>query len=345
MSEHIYDRKSKKIKIQKIACTIITYLSSIFITYLVYIHGGTKTVYPSLMFIPIVFMSSFQDKTLGTLFALFCGILLGPFMPLSTNEMIMQETSNWVTRIIIYAFVAFVVGHFSDKHKNIMNRILEKDKEIVESRLATIYSLVKLAEMRDDDTGAHIVRVSKFCRLIAEKMRTDDKYKEFLSDKNIDDLAKAAPLHDIGKVGIPDSILSKPGKLTNVEFDTMKKHTTIGASTLNEVRKKFPDNNFIILGAKIALTHHEKWDGTGYPNGLVGEEIPLSGRIMAVADVYDALRSKRAYKLPYSHLETVEIIKNDSGKHFDPEIVEIFLDNESEFEFIYKYTTYNDFDY
>ncbi|MZQ99522.1 MAG: HD domain-containing protein [Acidaminobacter sp.] len=345
MSEYVYDIKNKKNSYKKYAYISVTYLSSIFIAYLVFTFGGTKTVFPSFMFIPIVFLSTFHSRNFGALIALFCGILLGPLMPLSTSDMIMQETFNWAVRIVIYVFVAIVVGHYSDKYKNFMNQMIEKEKEIVESRLATIYSLVKLAEMRDDDTGAHIVRVSKFSRLIAEKMKSNEKYKEYLSDTNIDDLAKAAPLHDIGKVGIPDYILSKPGKLSDEEFDIMKKHTTIGASTLNEVRKKFPDNNFIILGAKIALTHHEKWDGTGYPNGLVGEEIPLSGRIMAIADVYDALRSKRAYKPPYSHMETIEIIRNDSGKHFDPEIVEVFLKNEAEFEFIYKYTTYQDFEY
>lgn len=345
MDELILNSSQKKQRIIKITIAIISYLISFLIAFFVYYHGGTKTIFANLMFIPISILSSALGKKYGVFHAIVCGLLLGPHMPLNTVDMTMQQPLNWHLRIFIYIFIALIVGYFSDKYKQKMKVITEQENEIVESRLATIYSLVKLAEMRDDDTGAHIVRVSKFCRLIAVKLRSNAKYSELMTELYIDDLAKAAPLHDIGKVGIPDSILIKPGKLTDEEFEIMKKHTTIGAKTLNEVLKRFPNNNFIILGSRIALYHHEKWDGSGYPKGLVEEEIPVSARIMAVADVYDALRSKRPYKSPYSHIETVEIIRQNSGKHFDPEIVDAFLENESEFEFIYKYTTFQDFDF
>ncbi len=139
-------------------------------------------------------------------------------------------------------------------------------------------------------------------------------------------------MHDIGKVGIPDSILLKPGRLSAEEFEIMKTHTTIGAETLLEVKRKYPDNKFVEIGIKIAHYHHEKWDGTGYPEGLSGEDIPLSARIMAFADVYDALRSSRVYKEAYSHEESIEIIKQSGGTHFDPEILKVFLENEIEFK-------------
>ncbi|SCZ80437.1 HD-GYP domain-containing protein [Acidaminobacter hydrogenoformans] len=345
MDELILNINPQKQKMFKITCTLFSYILSMLIAWFVFYHGGTKTIFSNLMFIPISILSSVLGKKYGVIHAIFSGLLLGPHMPLSSEDLIMQQPLNWHLRIFIYVFVATMVGYFSDKYKQNMKVIIDKESEIVESRLATIYSLVKLAEMRDDDTGAHIVRVSKFCKLIALQLRSSKKYRELLTDTYIDDLAKAAPLHDIGKVGIPDSILSKPGKLTDEEYEIMKKHTTIGASTLGEVRKRFPDNNFITVGSRIALYHHEKWDGTGYPHGLVEDEIPLSARIMAVADVYDALRSRRVYKAPFSHQESIEIIAKDSGKHFDPEIVEVFLECAAEIEFIYKYTTYSDFDY
>jgi len=137
-------------------------------------------------------------------------------------------------------------------------------------------------------------------------------------------------LHDIGKVGIPDSILLKPGKLSAEEYEMMKKHTIIGADTLAEVRDKYPDNRFLKLGISIARYHHERWDGTGYPEGLSGTAIPLSARIMAIVDVYDALRSNRVYKEAYSHEESLSIIKEGRNKHFDPVIVDVFVENEAE---------------
>jgi len=227
--------------------------------------------------------------------------------------------------------IAFVIGFFADYNRQEFEKSSRKDKEILEAQMATIYSLVKLSESRDDDTGAHLERVSVFCELLAN-LRSIPKYRDYINDDYIDNLTKASPLHDIGKVGIPDEILLKPGKLTEAEFEIMKKHTTIGADTLKEVKKRYPNNKFLELGVNITLYHHEKWDGTGYPHGLAGEAIPLSARIMAVIDVYEALRSKRVYKDTYSHQESLEIIKQGAGTFFDPEIVDVFVQNQAEFE-------------
>ena len=208
----------------------------------------------------------------------------------------------------------------------------KKVAEISKSQIATIYALVKLAESRDDDTGTHIERTSTLCKLMAQYLSLLPEYKEIINDKYIDNIYKASPLHDIGKVGIPDSILLKPGKLTKDEFDIMKSHTTIGYKTLSEVQRKYKNNGFIKMGMEIAKYHHEKWDGTGYPIGLSENEIPISARIMALVDVYDALRSKRVYKEAFTHEKTYEIIKEGRGKHFDPLIVDVFLENHEKFK-------------
>lgn len=213
----------------------------------------------------------------------------------------------------------------------------EKVKEISEAQMATIFALAKLAESRDDETGAHVTRVQKLCRLTAQKL----KHRVKITDDFIDNLERATALHDIGKVGVSDSILLKRGKLTPDEFEEMKKHTLIGSETLQHVYDAYPGNNFIKIGIQIARSHHEKWDGSGYPDGLTGEKIPLSARIMAFADVYDALRSKRVYKEAFSHIISREIILSERSKHFDPDIVDIFLAYEDEFVNLYDHLVLN----
>lgn len=204
-------------------------------------------------------------------------------------------------------------------------------REICDSQLATIMAVSKLAEYRDDETGHHIERTRMFCRTIAEQLRRNPCYEEIISDAYLEDIFHAAPLHDIGKVGIADSILLKPGKLTSEEFEIMKTHAMIGANTLQTVSNKYPKNAFVNMGIAIASAHHEKWDGSGYPDGLAGEDIPLAGRIMALADVYDALRSKRPYKDPFTHEKSCRIILEGKGKHFDPVVVEAFQQVEARF--------------
>lgn len=220
-------------------------------------------------------------------------------------------------------------------NERLEDMVAEKVAEISSAQMATIYALVSLAESRDDDTGAHISRTSKYCRLLAEKLSHTDKYRDSMDISFFYNIEKASPLHDIGKVGISDAILMKPGRLKPAEFEIMKTHTTIGYNTLLGVAKKCASSDFIKLGMEIALGHHEKWDGSGYPGGLKGEDIPLSARIMAVADVYDALRSKRVYKDEYSHEMSVSMIADKRGSHFDPQIVDVFLENEDEFREIF----------
>ncbi len=192
---------------------------------------------------------------------------------------------------------------------------------------SSVLALAKLSEARDEDTGDHLVRMSHYVELIANELKKVPQYKEIITREYIESLVKFSPMHDIGKVGIPDNILLKPGKLSPPEFEIMKTHTLYGANVLDEAEKNInkKGRSLFSMGIEIALNHHEKFDGTGYPNGVVGEAIPLSARIVAVADVFDALLSKRPYKEPFPLSEAIKIIKEGRGKHFDPVIVDVFL--------------------
>ena len=227
-----------------------------------------------------------------------------------------------------------------EKHNlHLESMVLEKVKEISDSQIAIIMALSQLAEHRDEDTGAHIERTRIYCKKIAEKLRDKGCYLEIIDDAFIMNLYYAAPLHDVGKIIIPDAILLKPAKLSEEEFKIMKTHAAMGALHLLRVKESYPQNAFITMGIDLTRSHHEKWDGAGYPDGLFGQEIPLSGRIMALADVYDALRSKRPYKEAFSHEKSSRIILEDAGAHFDPLIVEAFISLEVEFDAICASTT------
>ena len=209
-----------------------------------------------------------------------------------------------------------------------------RTRELTLTQEVTIESMASLAETRDPETGGHIKRTQNYIKALSKKLQDHPKFKDFLNDETVDLLYMSAPLHDIGKVGVKDNILLKPGPLTDDEFDEMKQHTVYGRDSLLKAEKKLGGNSFLRFAHEIAYTHQEKWDGTGYPQQLKGNDIPLSGRLMAIADVYDALISKRIYKPPMSHQKAVEIIKKESGKHFDPDIVEAFIGINKEFQMI-----------
>ncbi len=194
----------------------------------------------------------------------------------------------------------------------------------IETRDVAIFAMAKLAESRDPDTGQHIERVQQYSRLLAEALAEDSPYADQISPEFIRNIYLTSPLHDIGKVGIPDCVLLKPCRLNQREWEIMKTHSAQGAATLSAAQKKFPGTDYLETATEIALSHHERWDGTGYPRGLSGEEIPLSARIFAIADVYDALVSKRVYKGAFDHDVAVNIIVNEEPGHFDPAIAETF---------------------
>ena len=207
--------------------------------------------------------------------------------------------------------------------------------ELEHSQDLTIFALGSIAETRDNETGNHIYRTSAYVEVMARRLAVHSSWQDKMAARDWDMIWKSAPLHDIGKVGIPDHILMKPGKLTAEEFEVMKRHPTLGRDAIRaaEIRVK-SESSFLRVASEIAYWHHERWDGKGYPEGIAGDVIPLSARMMALADVYDALICKRVYKPAMPHARAVEIIREGRGSHFDPEIADAFLVVADEFHAI-----------
>ncbi|HDZ14938.1 MAG TPA: response regulator [Pricia sp.] len=223
-----------------------------------------------------------------------------------------------------------------DYNPKLEERVHEQVQQITVAQQATIFALAKLAASRNLETGEHLQRMCEYSRVLSEKLRLLPKYASVIDEDFIRNIYAASPLHDIGKVAIPDRILLKIDKLTEEEYNIMKTHTIIGGKTLREVDQQHPGNDFVHVGIEIAESHHERWDGNGYPYGLAGEDIPLAGRILALGDVYDAQTSERVYKEAFSHDRSREIILSGSGKNFDSDIVEAFVSAEDEFIAISK---------
>ena len=193
------------------------------------------------------------------------------------------------------------------------------------------FALAKLAESRDGETGLHLKRIQKYCKALCDQLRTHDTYEDMLTDRYINDLVQSSILHDIGKVAIPDAILFNPNKFGVEEYETMKRHTIHGGQALEDAAIETGEQSFLSVARDIAYCHHEHWDGNGYPYGLKGDHIPLAARIVAIADVYDALTTERRYKRAFSHQESRDILVEQSGKQFDPDVVRTFLEVEEEF--------------
>lgn len=214
-----------------------------------------------------------------------------------------------------------LVAMDNDRLKSLVN---EQAGELIGKRDMIVFALAKLADSRDPETGEHLQRIREYCKVLAEELG-QDTHAGVIDQDFIDAIYLASPLHDIGKVGIPDTILLKPGRLTDLEFDLMKEHCAIGADALEEVARHGEDGLFLRMAIQIARSHHERWDGTGYPDKLAGEAIPLAARITAVADVFDALTSARVYKEAFTTELARSMIEQDRGSHFDPAIVDAFL--------------------
>ena len=213
---------------------------------------------------------------------------------------------------------------------HLLRLIQPQVKEVSDLQMAMIFALAKLAEAREKP-GRHLERVQIYSRALAIKLRENPPYRAQIEAEFIEHIYHASPLHDIGKVVIPDAVLLKPNRLTPEEFKVMTTHTLLGAQTLQSIHERYPRNAFINMGIEIARSHHERWDGQGYPQGLKGENIPLSARILAVADIYDVLRSKRCYKQALSHENSCQTIQAERGKAFDPHVVDAFAELELEF--------------
>ncbi len=214
-----------------------------------------------------------------------------------------------------------------DYTEKLESDVKDMSREVTRIQHAVISGLADMVEARDDLTGMHIHNTSLYVAIVAKALQKKKGKTGILTDAYVETMVEAAPLHDIGKITVSDTILCKPGKLTAEEYEIMKTHAARGAKMIDEIIDRVGKTDYLVMAKDMAYYHHEKWDGTGYPQGLKGEEIPICARIMAIADVYDALRSKRSYKEEYSEAEALQIIKDSSGTHFDPELVEIFVDN------------------
>lgn len=274
------------------------------------------------MDIPVIFLTTLADNQ-NELKGLSLGAvdyIMKPFSP----KLLLK-------RIETHLLVSEQQKEMKYYNKNLQKIIYEKTKDIYKLQNALLKTVTEMVEFRDDITGGHIERTQDYIKLLLRKMISRGIYKDITMEWSLNFLLQSSQLHDVGKIGIPDSILMKPGKLTEEEYNTMKTHTTLGVSILEKIECTTNEHDFFKYAKIFAGTHHEKWNGTGYPNGLKGEEIPLQGRLMAIADVYDALISERPYKEPFDHEVAVEIIKKGSGTDFDPVLVELFMEFSDEF--------------
>lgn len=252
----------------------------------------------------------------------------------SSYTYILMVTTKHNTEDIVKAMDAgaddFISKPYVMQELAVRIRAGERIKQF-EPKDIVIFSLAKLSESRDNDTGYHLERIRHYSRILAHTLAGMKSQEHRINNVFVENIFLTSPLHDIGKVGIPDSILLKPGRLESHEFEQMKEHCRIGHLTLSEALKKYPRTDYLKMGAEIALYHHEKYDGSGYPEGLAGQEIPLAARIVALADVYDALTNKRVYKEAFSHEKAKAIILAEQGSHFDPQVVNAFLLCEEQF--------------
>ena len=276
--------------------------------------------------IPVIFltaMSSAEDERLGLELGA-ADYITKPISPSVVLARVRTQLENKAA-----------ADFLRDQNSFLDNEVTRRTQELTAIQDVTIMAMASLAETRDSDTGNHIRRTQHYVRALAQKLQSHPRFGYFLSDDTIEALYKSAPLHDIGKVGIPDRILLKPGRFTPDEFEIMKTHTTLGRAAIVAAEKQLgKEVGFLTHAKDIACYHQEKWDGSGYPEGLSGEGIPISARLMAVADVYDALISRRVYKEGMPHEKAVGIIREGRGNHFDPDIVDAFLELGEDFRAI-----------
>ena len=220
----------------------------------------------------------------------------------------------------------------TDWNLNLQEKVKEKTKVVVELQNAILQTMAGLIDGRDVVTGGHIERTQEYLKILLSAITKADYYSDEVKTWDMDFVLPSAQLHDVGKIAVEDSILKKPGRLTPEEFEKIKLHTTFGAEVIENIKKQTTDHAFLDYAHIFIISHHEKWNGSGYPKGLKGEDIPLLGRILAIADVYDALVSVRPYKTPFTHEKAIDIIKSDSGTHFDPVLVQLLVSVEKQFD-------------
>ena len=298
-----------------------------------YFRGQFFIIYEIYYFVSLIYLiinmiiigKNFRHRDIFTIIMTLI-ILVAGIIPMTVFSINVTYISIAIGASLVYIYYNDLV------QQDTMIQLLENQRKISTMQNQVISGLANLIENRDTDTGEHISRTSTFVRLLAENALADGVYTDVIDEHFIMLMYTLAPMHDIGKILVSDRILKKPGKLTPEEFEQMKKHTSLGGKVVKEVLEGITDEEYLEFASDIVVGHHEKWDGSGYPNGIAGEEIPLPARIMAIADVFDALISKRCYKEPMPVEEAFEIIREGAGKHFDPKLVEVFLKYKDDFQ-------------
>ena len=239
-------------------------------------------------------------------------------------------------RLEVHLLVESQKSELINFNTNLQGMVQEQTATVLELQYAVLKTMAVLVDSRDAFTGGHIDRTQAYLRILLEGVRESGRYDKEIADWDIELILQSSLLHDVGKIAIEDSILRKPGRLTPDEFESIKVHTSFGEKVIESIKANTTQHTFLECARIMAISHHEKWNGSGYPNKLAGTDIPLLGRVLAIADVYDALVSERPYKKPFSHAQSLNIIQEDSGKHFDPGLVEIFLGCNRSFETLSK---------
>ena len=273
--------------------------------------------------IPVIFLTSHNDEG-SELEGLSLGAIDYVTKPFSA-ALLLRRINN-------HLLIAAQDKELKNYNKNLMQKIDQKTKQIIQMQFAILNVVAELVEFRDRKTGGHIGRTQQYLDLLVKRMLKDGIYFDEISSWDLTFLIPSAQLHDVGKIAISDTILNKPGKLTSEEFDIMKTHVVRGVDAIERIEQETRENNFLYHAKRFAGYHHEKWDGTGYPYGVAGKDIPLQGRLMAIADVYDALISARPYKEPMSLDAAKSIILEGKGKHFDPALIDVFCETVDGFE-------------
>ena len=279
--------------------------------------------------IPVIFLTSKNDDN-SELEGLDLGAVDYIPKPFS-GPLLLKRISNQLLIVQQKKELLANQAALKDYADNLEIKVKEKTVEVFHLQNAVLSTVADLVEFRDDDTGGHTMRTRLYVEVLVNELFRSETYKEEIADWDMDFLLPSVPLHDVGKIAITDLILNKPGKLTPEEFEIMKTHATVGADAIKRIMSHAEKHAFLDHALAIAGAHHEKWNGSGYPLGLKQKDIPLEGRLMAIADVYDALISKRPYKKAFTHEESCQIIINDAGTHFDPALVDIFCNVKDEF--------------
>lgn len=312
-------------------------LTSVVVAALITYFIPNNISFLNFFFLPVILAGYYVGIRLSVPGAVFCVCAVVFYAVVSPGQLQQPHTTAEVVLFVLtwgsfLILAGALVGNQQEKIQAERAKLVGLNEEISaayaklkKARVETVIGMATLSECRDYRTGLHLQRVSRLCRIIAEELRRRPEYSDYITDEYIEDLVLSSVLHDIGKVGTPDSVLLKPEPLTEEEFELAKAHTVMGGNALDEVEKRMGGRSFFTLGKQIAYCHHERWDGEGYPRGLRGDAIPLSARIVSVADTYDAITTDRVYRAALSHQEALRRIKEASGTQLDPGVVDALL--------------------